>query len=141
MPGKRRAKAMPFYEWLRPGMTKSSGRHRGHTRDWLLHDRHIDHGGEHAEQDRQPPHRIVGAGAVEHEAAQPTPRKPPTWWLKKAKPASVASQRVPNIKAMMPLVGGTVESHIKPIVAPKIRQLTGVTGNEMNATIATARMK
>ena len=49
-----------------------------------------------------------------------TPRKPPTWWLKKAKPASVASQRVPNISAMMPLVGGTVDSHIRPMVAPKI---------------------
>src|SRR5262249_7940093 len=28
-----------------------------------------------------------------------TPRKPPTWWLKNAKPNSMASQRVPNITA------------------------------------------
>src|ERR1700722_3224272 len=70
-----------------------------------------------------------------------TPRKPPTWWLKKAKSASVANQRVPNISAMMPLVGGTVDSHIRPIVAPNIRQVTVVTGNEMNARIAAARTK
>src|SRR5580692_3420521 len=70
-----------------------------------------------------------------------TPRKPPTWWLKKAKPARVASHLVPNISAMMPLVGGTVESHIKPMVAPKTRHVTGVTGNEMNARIAAARVK
>ncbi len=70
-----------------------------------------------------------------------TPRKPPTWWLKKAKPASVASQRVPNISAMMPLVGGTVESHIRPMAAPNAMQVTGVTGNEMKAKIAAARTK
>src|ERR1700722_8493432 len=70
-----------------------------------------------------------------------TPRKPPTWWLKKAKPASVASHLVPNISAMMPLVGGTVESHIRPMIAAKIRHDTVVTGNEMNARIAAARMK
>src|SRR5580698_3711680 len=70
-----------------------------------------------------------------------TPRKPPTWWLKKAKPAKVASHLVPNISAMMPLVGGTVESHIRPMIAAKIRHVTVVTGNEMNARMAAARMK
>src|SRR6202035_1026389 len=37
-----------------------------------------------------------------------TPRKPPTWWLTKANPYSVANQRVPNIKATSADVGGTV---------------------------------
>src|ERR1700722_8578933 len=60
-----------------------------------------------------------------------TPRKPPTWWLKKAKPESVASQRVPNITVIMPLVGGTVESHMKPMTAAKARQLAVEIGNEM----------
>ena len=44
-----------------------------------------------------------------------TPRKPPTWWLKKAKPNSIVSQRVPNISATRPEVGGTVESQIRPV--------------------------
>src|SRR5437762_6153435 len=37
----------------------------------LLHDRQIDHCGEHAEQNRKPPDRTIGAGAVEHDAAEP----------------------------------------------------------------------
>ena len=35
-----------------------------------------------------------------------TPRKPPTWWLKKVKPTSIASQRVPNITWTSAEVGG-----------------------------------
>src|SRR5215472_4843329 len=57
-----------------------------------------------------------------------TPRKPPTWWLKNAKPASVASQRVPNINAMMPLVGATVDSQSRPMTAPNRMEDTAVTG-------------
>src|ERR1700686_3895182 len=53
-----------------------------------------------------------------------TPRKPPTWWLKKAKPAKVASHLVPNISAMMPLVGATVDSHFRPMIAAKLRKET-----------------
>ncbi len=70
-----------------------------------------------------------------------TPRKPPTWWLKNAKPASVASQRVPNINAMMPLVGATVESQSRPMTAPNRMEDTAVTGNEMKASTAAARAK
>ena len=45
--------------------------------------------------------------AVERNAAEPDAEKPPTWWLKNASPDSVASQRVPKMTAMMPLVAGT----------------------------------
>ena len=69
------------------------------------------------------------------------PRKPPIWWLRKAKPANVPSQRVPNMTAMMPLVGGTTESQTRPITAPNSTAVTGVTGNEMKAKMAAARMK
>src|SRR5215831_2218563 len=62
-----------------------------------------------------------------------TPRKPPTWWLKNAKPASVASQRVTNINEMMPLVGATVESQSRPMTAPNRIEDSAVTGNEMKA--------
>ena len=58
-----------------------------------------------------------------------TPRKPPTWWLKKAKPNSIVSQRVPNITATRPDVGGTVESHSSPVTAPKISVVAGVAGS------------
>ncbi len=50
-----------------------------------------------------------------------TPMKLPTWWLKKAKPNSIASQRVPNISAIRPEVGGTVESQVSPVTTPKMR--------------------
>ena len=39
----------------------------------------------------------------------------------------MASQRVPNITAMIPLVGATVESHRRPITAPNRIDVTGVT--------------
>ena len=70
-----------------------------------------------------------------------TPRKPPTWWLKKVTPDSIASQRVPNITTMMPLVGGTVESHIRPMAAPNRMQLNCVIGKAMKARITAARPK
>ena len=43
--------------------------------------------------------------------------------------------------AISPLVGGTVESHIKPITAPNMSALAGVTGNEMKASTASARIR
>ncbi len=42
---------------------------------------------------------------------------------------------------MMPLVGGTVDSHIRPMIAPNMMHVNGVTGNEMKARIAIARVK
>jgi hypothetical protein len=60
-----------------------------------------------------------------------TPRKPPTWWLKKAKPNSMASQRVPNISATSPDVGGTVDSQSRPSTAPKITVVTALGGSMM----------
>src|ERR1700675_794210 len=68
-----------------------------------------------------------------------TPRKPPTWWLTKANPYSVANQRVPNIKATSADVGGTVESQVRPVEAPKMIAENVVIGNEMKATIDIAR--
>src|SRR5262249_57774262 len=53
-----------------------------------------------------------------------TPRKPPTWWLKKAKPKSIASQPVPNIIATQADVGGTVDNHMRPATAPKAKVAT-----------------
>src|SRR5215213_10186212 len=70
-----------------------------------------------------------------------TPRKPPTWWLKKAKPNSMVSQRVPNISATSPEVGGTVDSHNSPVTAPKIKVVVVVAGNTMKASIESARAK
>src|SRR5674476_588057 len=68
-----------------------------------------------------------------------TPRKPPTWWLKKAKPNSVAIQRVPNISATSAEVGGTVDSQSSPITAPNTMAETGVTGRLMNTITAIER--
>src|SRR5665213_1674091 len=68
-----------------------------------------------------------------------TPRKPPTWWLKKAKPNKVAIQRVPNINATSADVGGTVESHSRPMAPPKTMAEVAVTGSEMNTITASER--
>src|SRR3981081_3197270 len=70
-----------------------------------------------------------------------TPRKPPTWWLTKANPYSVANQRVPNISATSAEVGGTVESQVRPVAAPNTIAENVVIGNEMKATIDSARAK
>src|SRR5262249_52453720 len=70
-----------------------------------------------------------------------TPRKPPTWWLKNAKPNSMASQRVPNITATRPEVGGTVESQRKPVTAPNTSAEPVLAGSVTKATIASARPK
>src|ERR1043166_2238104 len=37
----------------------------------FLYNRQIDDGGEHAEEYREPPDRVVRAGALEHDAAEP----------------------------------------------------------------------
>ena len=42
-------------------------------------------------------------------------------------------------KITSPDVGGTVESHSRPIVAPNNRQVSGVMGNRMKAAMATPR--
>src|SRR5712691_2220291 len=70
-----------------------------------------------------------------------TPRNPPTWWLKKANPVSVANQRVPNINAMIPLVGGIVDSQKRPMTAPNRIDESAVTGKMMKASTAMARPK
>lgn len=46
-------------------------RRRGRPRDRLLHDRQVDHRRQQAEQHRKPPPGIVGAGALERDAAEP----------------------------------------------------------------------
>ena len=46
---------------------------------------------------------------------------------------------MPNITAMMPLVGATVDSQSSPITAPNRIDVTGVTGKEMKASTAAAR--
>src|SRR5690349_14886492 len=47
---------------------KTSGR--------LLDDRQIDERAHHAEEHRKPPHRVVGAGPFEHDAAQERAEEP-----------------------------------------------------------------
>jgi hypothetical protein len=64
-----------------------------------------------------PAHQIESKEPVLSKATPPsqTPRKAPTWWLKKTIPKSVPRFRVPNITATSPEVSGTVESHRTPI--------------------------
>jgi hypothetical protein len=53
----------------------------------------------------------------------------------------MASQRVPNISATRPDVGGTVESHISPVITPKASAEAVVIGSVMNNAIESARVK
>ena len=59
----------------------------------------------------------------------------------KGKAKSIASQRVPNMTATSADVGGTVDSHMSPVTAPKTNVAIGLAGSVMKATIATARIK
>src|SRR5437660_10469137 len=43
----------------------------GDARHGLFHDRQVDHGGKHAEQDRQPPDHVIGAGLLEQQSTEP----------------------------------------------------------------------
>src|SRR5215467_12441324 len=88
-------------------------------------------------------HQITSYEPVRSNTRPPshTPRKPPTWWLKKARPASIVSHRVPNITATRPLVGGTVESHRIPITAPNISAEPEPVGRVMKASTASERAK
>src|SRR5581483_10628972 len=45
------------------------------TPGWLLDDRQVDKRRHHAEEHRKPPHRVVGAGRLEHDAAEPYAEK------------------------------------------------------------------
>jgi hypothetical protein len=53
----------------------------------------------------------------------------------------MASQRVPNMRATSPDVGGTVESHRSPVTAPNVMAAAGLAGKVMKATTASARQK
>src|SRR5829696_4914240 len=53
-----------------PALCRSGGR-RGKPLYRLLHDRQIDHGGEHAKQDGKPPDHVIRAGTLERDAAEP----------------------------------------------------------------------
>src|SRR5262245_20909928 len=88
-------------------------------------------------------HQIRSYEPVRSNSTPPshTPRKPPTWWLKKAKPNSVAIHRVPNISATRPDVGGTVESQSRPMDAPKTIAETDVTGSVMKTATASERSR
>lgn len=66
---------------------------------------------------------------------------PPTWWLKKAMPSSMVNQRDPNIIPTSADVGGTVESHSRPITAPNTSVTDGPGGGRMKARIASERLK
>src|SRR5262245_64518958 len=52
-------------------MKDSSSRRRRQARHRPLDNRQIDRRREQAEQDREPPDRVVGSGALEQHAAQP----------------------------------------------------------------------
>src|SRR5262249_55662933 len=64
-----RERACPRKSRGLPPRTRRSGRRESRHR--LLHDRQVDGGRHEAEQDREPPDRIVGSCALEYHAAQP----------------------------------------------------------------------
>src|SRR3569623_734817 len=68
-----------------------------------------------------------------------TPRNEPTWWLKNTTPNSIAMWRVPKNSATSPDVNGTVDSHSRPIDAPKSRTVVGDSGSTSSSRIARPR--
>ena len=73
-------------------------RRLGHSHHRLFDDRKVDQRGQHPQQDGQPPHRVVGAGALKNEAAKPDAEEAAHLVAKEGEAASMVSQRVPNIK-------------------------------------------
>ena len=84
---------------------------------------------------------VVGAELLEHDAAEPDAEEAADLMADEGEAISVANQRVPNISATSAEVGGTVESQVRPVTAPKTIAEKGVIGNEMKATIDSARRK
>src|SRR5215472_12957196 len=60
-------------------------RHGRHACHWTLDDRQVDETGEHAEQNREPPDKLVGAGPLKHDAAEPNPEETPDLVAKERK--------------------------------------------------------
>jgi len=87
-----------------------------------------------------PAHQIESKEPVLSKATPPsqTPRKAPTWWLKKTIPKSVPRLPVPNITATSPEVSGTVESQRTPMAAAKRSTTVGVGGRVMKSQITPA---
>ena len=67
------------------------------------------------ECDREPPHQIVGARALVDHASEPDAEERADLVQRKTKPNSIPTWRVPNMTATSPEVGGTVESHSRPM--------------------------
>ena len=107
-----------------PGPVKPA---RSKPCDRLLDDRQIDDGGEHPNKDREPPDGVVGAGALEHDAAEQDAEEAADLVAEEGKADEHGQPAGPNITATSALVGGTVESHSKPMAAPKTSEVTGVT--------------
>ena len=53
----------------------------------------------------------------------------------------MASQRVPNITATRPEVGGTVDSQVRPVTTPKARVVVVLGGRVMKIAIEIARTR
>ena len=56
----------------------------------------------------------------------------PTWWERKTTPNSMPTWRVPNMTATRPEVGGTVESHSRPMKAANTSRRPGILGTTRN---------
>ena len=69
------------------------------------------------------------------------PKDEPSWWVKKTIPPNMPRCLVPNIMATRPLVGGTVDSHKKPMQTEKIMMLVGLGGMSKNKVNTAARAK
>ena len=101
-----------------PSAAKTSPISRGrHPANRRFANRQVDQGGEDAQRHRQPPHHVVAAGRVV-EAYQPERQGScPPGGSGKQKPPNIDICAGPKICAITALVGGTVDSHRKPITA------------------------
>src|SRR5262245_50648441 len=111
--------------------TDSSSRRRCQSRHRPLDNRQIDRRREQAEQDREPPDRVVGSGALEQHAARQQAKKPHNLMPEEGKPNSLGAPPVPNKTENKADVGGTVDSHSRPMTAPKTRVATVLGGSRM----------
>ena len=101
----------------------------------------MDDRGEDAERDAKPPDRIVAAELIVEIAAEPDTEERADLMRQETTPPSMPRWRVPNMTATSELVGGTVDSHSRPITMAKTTALVGVCGKSRKAVTATERAR
>ena len=116
-----------------------SRRLRQRALDALLADRQIDGGGRDAKRHRQPPHDEIGAGLLVQHAAEPHAEEAADLVTEECEAKQHGHVARAEHQHHQAEVGGTVESHRKPMAVPNAMAASGLAGRRMKAAMASER--